>query len=366
MVNSPEFKAKIAAAEKAGTMSADQARQESADLDAKNAGQIEAFRARWQAESARLGIPQARIDADANTLSLDKQAEEARAKLLGQDRVTVRDETPKELAQAKGKGGGGGVGDDALARFVDAAGALVPGAPVPGSMAVLARKAGIKANQISGEIDRYRGSGTKAEGAGARTAAVEAKGAGGVDPTKIVRDVDGTPLGTLGSVRAIPALQSDLRTNMTALKQLKALSDDPGLLPTGPKFHDAVLALAATTTAGKTDTTTSHEKGAITNMFGMPDKDAIQRKIDQLQERVNGIHNQLTPLPDDYQPPARSLPDKARAAKASLSGETAPAPAAAQKVPASVIEQAKAEVKRKGPHAASAAKLLDQQGITVL
>lgn len=35
-------------------------------------------------------------------------------------------------------------------------------------------------------------------------------------------------------------------------------------------------------------------------------------------------------------------------------------------VPDAVIEQAKAEVKRKGPHAASAQKLLDQQGITVL
>ncbi len=113
-------KDKIAAAEKAGELTAEQAKQALADLDAKGAGQVAAFNAKWQAESARLGVPQARIDADANTLALKRMQDEANQKLLAEDRVTVRDETPKEMRQGKGGGGGGGLGKEAqLAAYLE-------------------------------------------------------------------------------------------------------------------------------------------------------------------------------------------------------------------------------------------------------
>jgi hypothetical protein len=102
--------AKITAAEKAGELTHEQAREAMSDLQAKDLGQIQAFNARWKAESAKLGIPQARIDANKNTQTLDKAEAEATAKLDQADRITVRDLTPKELKEGKPKGTGGGGG----------------------------------------------------------------------------------------------------------------------------------------------------------------------------------------------------------------------------------------------------------------
>ena len=62
----------------------------------------------------------------------------------------------------------------------------------------------------------------------ANQAAKEAKNNGGVDPTKIVRDLNGKPLGLAPSGKGgAAAVQSDMRTNMTALTQLERAAQRP-------------------------------------------------------------------------------------------------------------------------------------------
>lgn len=93
----------------------DNAREQMHLLNLKNAAQVDAFRDRWKAESLKLGIPEARVNADKNTLLLDKQAEEARAKVLESGRTRITDLTPQQMRQrGTGTGGGGGKGLDEL------------------------------------------------------------------------------------------------------------------------------------------------------------------------------------------------------------------------------------------------------------
>lgn len=204
-----------------------------------------------------------------------------------------RNKASADAAEARakklGRGGSGGGGTDALTQFAAAAGKLKPGDEIPPELVALGRKAGLKPDQIPDQIEKYAKKGQSG------------KAAGGVDPTKIVRDLDGTPRGLAPSGRGgAAAIQSDLRTNQQALDQLKKLRDKNKILPTGPEFHDAILALAAVTTAGKTDTTTAHEKGAITNAIGMPSREGIDDKIRQIETRIEQIKTQLAPLPEGY------------------------------------------------------------------
>ena len=327
-------KDKIQAAKDAGKLNADQAQNDLNALDAKELGQIKAFQSKWQAESARMGIPQARIDASATTTALQKQEDEARAKLLDEDRITVRD-------PHAGRGDGRGEEEGRRGRRRRGARAVRvprgsaearrghPGRsrdPRPKSRVQggADRRPGRQVPQLRGEIDRHRREGQQGRGGSD----------GGVDEKLVVRNPDGTPAGTARTARAVPALQSDLRTNTQAVEQLQELYDANQWTSTGPKFHDAVLALAATTTAGKTDTTTAHEKGAITNMLGMPDKDAIEAKIAQTKARIARHQGAAKPAARRMGTGRRgqSIPDKARAAKAVMNGEPAPAakaPAAA-------------------------------------
>lgn len=126
--------------------------------------------------------------------------------------------------------------------------------------------------------------------------------AGGIDKTKIVRDLDGTPRGLAPSGKGgAAAIQSDLRTNQEALDKLIKIRRSGQTLAIGPEYHDATLALGAVTAGGKTDTNTKHEEGAITNWTGkMLSSEGIDNKIDQLRTRLQEIRSQLAPLPDGY------------------------------------------------------------------
>jgi hypothetical protein len=126
--------------------------------------------------------------------------------------------------------------------------------------------------------------------------------AGGIDKSKIVRDLDGSPLGIAPSGRGgAAALQTDLRTNQEALDKIIKVRKSGQTLAVGPEYHDAILALGAVTAGGKTDTNVHHEEGAITNWTGkMLSGDGLDNKIDQLKTRIQEIHRQLTPLPDGY------------------------------------------------------------------
>lgn len=87
------------------------AAQKNHDLLSKQAGQIAAFKDRFATESARLGIPEARIAASKTVLDLDKQALEARQKILASTDTVVRQQTARELrGRATGAGGGSGPG----------------------------------------------------------------------------------------------------------------------------------------------------------------------------------------------------------------------------------------------------------------
>lgn len=126
--------------------------------------------------------------------------------------------------------------------------------------------------------------------------------AGGIDKTKIVRDLDGTPRGIAPSGRGgAAALQTDLRTNEEALDKIIKVRKSGQTLAIGPEYHDAILALGAVTAGGKTDTNVHHEEGAITNWTGkMLSNEGLDNKIDQLKTRLREMRAQLAPLPDGY------------------------------------------------------------------
>jgi hypothetical protein len=348
-------KDKIAAAVARGKMTKEEGVQAQADLDAKGAGQVAAFNAKWKAESARLGIPQARIEANANTLALDKQEAEARAKLLDQDRITVRDMTPKELHEKKGGGAGGG-----SAKGIPELVAMKEQGKPDSEIAARAAAMNMKPKDYLpslANVDKTKGMDAK-------------NGTGGVDEKRIAYNADGTPAGMASTSRSVAQVNKDLRTLPRAIEQLRQLRENNTLTTTqrDPRFHNAVLAVAATTSAGSTDANVAHEKGTLTNVLGLPNNDAIDRKIAELENQLAAVQNQLEPLPEGYQArPRASLPDKARAARAVMNGEPAPAAPTpkAPKPPQAIIDQAKEEVRKNGPHAASAKRLLDQQGIDV-
>ncbi len=90
-----------------------EAAQETHNLNIKNVAQIDAFRAKFQAESARMGIPEARINATKTMQETDRQALEAREKHLESQRSIGRDLTPKERGKKGGGEAAGGGGNEA-------------------------------------------------------------------------------------------------------------------------------------------------------------------------------------------------------------------------------------------------------------
>lgn len=245
--------------------------------------------------------------------------------------------------KARATSGGGGNGA-ALDQVIDAASQGKP----PAEVAKLARKLGIKdpIGTVKKVYDDLKAG----------------RGGGEVDPKLVVRDVKGEPIGLASSAKSAPTLNTQIRNFHDAIDKLERLRAAKWVSSRSPQFHDAVLAVATTTTAGSTDANVTHEKGTLTNAFGLPDNDAIDTKIAELQNRLVEMKNQLNPLPDGY------TDAKSGGGHAPAEGhKPANAPKAqTPKVPASVIEQAKEEVHKKGPHAASARKLLEQQNITVL
>ena len=152
------------------------------------------------------------------------------------------------------------------------------------------------------------------------------KATGAPDPKLIIRDTNGTPKGVATSARAVPQLQKDIRTSERAIEQLQIARDyvrDSKLpLKSDPRFHNAVLSVAATTNANASDATTKHEEGTLTGVFGRPDVDAIERKIEaSLKNNLNGFYNQLDPLPDGFDEKPKAKGDAApKAASAGAKG----------------------------------------------
>ena len=157
-------------AEKSGE-DVEQARKQRDDafkqLDLKHAALLQNSADVLKAQLARMGIPEAQIAANKDVQAAEKESLQLREKYL---RDIAQDETSlarADIAAAarrhKAGAGGGSGGTDALTKFVEAAGALKAGDPIPPEVAVLGRQAGLKPNQIAAEVDRYRGSGLKAQ-----------------------------------------------------------------------------------------------------------------------------------------------------------------------------------------------------------
>lgn len=171
------------------------------DWNAQKAAGLDSTIARLDAELAQQGIPSAQRAANKDILELQAKSLEIKRQAAAQahkdaeqgikdDLAKHKSESDIALANAriaelqqrhKPKSGGGGGGSSALTDFVTAAGQLQPGDPIPPEVAVLGRQAGLKPNQIAGEVDKYRGSGAKATSAEAKATGAEKKADAGDD-----------------------------------------------------------------------------------------------------------------------------------------------------------------------------------------
>lgn len=175
-----------------------QKQQALADNNLKKAAAFDAAAAQALAYKLKQGVPLEQAQTDAAIVGLRQKANAVRMETLkavhgqnvqdaqladaderigmehervGIEREQLKNDTTRAnaamiAAQArgkKGKGGGGGGGGraDAMGEFVTAAGSLEKGQPITPDVAKLALRAGLKPNQIAGEVDKYRGSGAK-------------------------------------------------------------------------------------------------------------------------------------------------------------------------------------------------------------
>lgn len=342
------------------------------DNKLKEATSYEAAAAKLVALKVRQGIPveQAQNDKDvialkqkANSLRLgtlkdvhEQNVEDAKLAIEKQKELDERlraEAYAKKMGRTSAGGAGSGKAYDAFRAGV------LSGAPNVGE---LAAKAGIKPAQIAEQTVKIR---TESDmEAAAHNKAVKG-GVDGVDDKRVVRLADGTEAGMAPSARSVPQVQKELRTLPRAIEQLKQLreANDWKMTSRDPRFHNAVLAVASTTSAGSTDANVTHEKGTLTNALGMPNNDAIDRKIAELENQLANTQNQLEPLPDGYVPRGRKP----------AGGGAAPPPAASKPPPPAKLDnrdlalKVKAQATIRDPKAgpalkASAQAFLDRIG----
>ena len=195
-----------------------------------------------------------------------------------------------------GSGAGGGTGDK-LAAFEAAAQAIPPGATVPKEVYDLAYKAGFKTKDVQAQVDRARESGKKS---------LPGKAAGGLAPGELPKDTvvyGGKPIGLAPSGRGGAAgFEKSLIAYDDGLESLEALKKhietNPvlGRLPRGDAYNRAVLAIAATTTANASDSTTKHEADTLKGLTVLSPQ-AIQTSIDHIRQRRQALLGTVRPLP---------------------------------------------------------------------
>jgi hypothetical protein len=152
-------------------------------LDLKHSALLESSAATLRAQLARVGVPQAQIDANTDIQTLEKDSLQKREDALKGIRDNETELAKADIAaaarRAKRAGTGGG-STDALSKFAERAGALAPGEAIPGDLVALGRAAGLKPNQISEEVQRYRDSGDKSKGIDNKANSAGAGGIGSV------------------------------------------------------------------------------------------------------------------------------------------------------------------------------------------
>jgi len=328
-------------------------------LNLKDSALTASASAKLKTELARLGVPQAQIDTnkDVQTLEADVlQKREAINRQISQDGA-ARDKADL-IAHARARKGGGGAG------------------------------AGGKAEEkLDKEVGKRMDDYSKQAVGTART----------LGPVRVLSQVEALRTGLDEAV----ASGDPARLKAATVKAM----EQAGTLMSGGKLTNAQIAIlheleskqdAMDAAIGKWTGDPTTGKGLVKRLTYLIDDagnelakqvaDIRQRGIDEnlgpgglakteeakriFMNRNRGLYGQAKwqgrPLFEEGGAAKRDgaggdpIVDKARAIR------DARQPAAAPEVTPEVIEKAKAEVKKNGPHAASAKRLLDQQGITVL
>jgi hypothetical protein len=116
-----------------------------------------------------------------------------------------------------------------------------------------------------------------------------------------VRDGSGVVRGLAPSTRVVKQVQDRIvqyDDSIEALQELKNYVRQHqilGRLPTGDEYNRAVLAVAATTTANSSDSTTAHEANTLKNI-GLTSPDAVERTLQHQLRRQAKFMKQLRPV----------------------------------------------------------------------
>lgn len=278
-------------------------------LDLKHAALLDSSAGMLRSELARLGIPQAQIDANKDIQKIEAEALGVREKTL----ASIRDDETS-LARAdiaassrRHKAGAGGVAGDAMGKFAERAGALQPGEQIPPDLVVLGARAGLKPNQIAAEVDRYRGSGAKSlKGAGAEDKAVndrmnkyEAQAVGTARTMGPVRVLSQIEAMRHGLDEAVASGDSD-RIKAAAIKA----KEQAGTIMSGGKLTNAQIKILhdlessvdqMTATIGKFTGNPTEGKGAVRRLTYLIDNagEETAQQIGDIRQR--GVNEHLGP-----------------------------------------------------------------------
>jgi hypothetical protein len=228
----------------------------------------------------------------------------------------VKAQTAEALAKA-GKlnrrasaGGGGSALDDKYVQLTHAIAAGKDGKPLTHDQIVIeGHRLGLpqvaKAGRVSVEkAEKESAFGAKAEAA-ASAAAAKAE-----DLPKDTVIIDNKPIGLAPSGKG-GAAQFENRyiqynDAVRSLKELLAsMKGSPigGMFPTGDLYNHAVLAIAATTTANPSDSTTHKEENTLRGSLKEVSRDAVQRSLDHVLQRQKEFNGTLRPIPERYLKP---------------------------------------------------------------
>lgn len=320
------------------------ARQERDDafkqLDLKHSALLDSSAAALRAQLAKIGIPQAQIDANTDVQKLEADAlklREGTLQSIRQDETSLAKADIEAAARRARHAAAVGQGrSDALAEFAARAGELSPGSPIPPDLAVLGSKAGLKPAQIATEVERYAKKGVSGGGAGGT-------GAGGM--SNVVHDEKGNPIATVASGRNVQQVTTRDADYGRAASQVQAYLEDikqNGARVFTPEaikrrqalYENAKIAVATVSPLGKTDEAMKTEAASLgapgtpTSVLGMAagaNPSAVAAKLEELRRQRQAYRNEaMTPLTPE---------ERARATRGRGIGVPGDAPAPAAKAP---------------------------------
>jgi hypothetical protein len=267
---------------------ATQARLAAVDARAQQAQTYQHIGQFYDAQAAAIGTPAARAAAQAVHAQWDGKIAHIQAEAGKTQNVEVT--TTTQFAPGKaGAGGPAGAGQGAVVNLVKMA---EDGAPRSAIVAAAA-KAGLPEKVWKNQVDAAF---TEREKGVDRKAAAAAK----IDEDnehRAVRNSKGDVIGyAAGSRPDVKGIQDRIVNFESAEDFLKTLLREKKVLATGADWHNGVLAIAATTTANPSDSTTKHEAGTLTNSIGLVDQDAVKTKLADIQKRAAAFQKQLRPV----------------------------------------------------------------------